>query len=117
MDLIIIRDLAVSCHVGVPDLERASPQRLLISLEIGHDLSTAAGSDDLAKTIDYSQVCRGLTHFGEGRTWKLIETLAVDIANWLQDEFSVQTVTVEIKKFVVPDAEYVAVRLTRNFGS
>src|SRR5207248_616236 len=88
MDKIIISDLAVFCRVGVPDEERAKPQRLLISLEMLRDLSTAAVSDDLTKTIDYYALTRRVLGFGEGRSWKLIEALAADIANMVLNEFA-----------------------------
>lgn len=114
MDTILIRDLTVFYHVGVTDLEREKPQRLLISVEIAHDFNPAAASDDLEQTIDYFAVCQRLLKFGEGRSWKLIETLARDIARLLCDEFRATSSTVEVQKFIVPEARYVAVRVTRN---
>lgn len=115
MDRIKISDLAVHYHVGVPDEERSTAQRLLLTLEIGADFSEAAGADDISKTIDYDRVSRRLLKFGEGRSWKLIETLAVEIAEMLRREFGAKSVTVEIKKFVLPDAAYVSVRVSRQF--
>ena len=116
MDKIIISDLEVFYRVGVPDAERAKPQRLLISVEVTRDLSAAAASDDLSQTIDYDAVTRRLIKFGEGRSWKLIERLAVDIAEMVLAEFAPGTVSVEVKKFVLPEARYVAVQLTRPAG-
>jgi 7,8-dihydroneopterin aldolase/epimerase/oxygenase len=113
MDTIIIRDLAVAYHVGVTEAERAQPQRLLLSLEIGRDLAAAADADDLSQTIDYYAVCQRLLHFGEGRKWKLIETLAYEIAALVRTEFLATAVSVEVKKFVITEAAYVAVRVAR----
>ena len=113
MDTIIIRDLAVAYHVGVTEAERAHAQRLLLSLEIGRDLAAAADADDLSQTIDYYAVCQRLLHFGEGRKWKLIETLAYEIAALLRTEFLATAVSVEVKKFVITEAAYVAVRVAR----
>lgn len=116
MDSIIISDLEVHCRVGVPDEERAQPQRLLISVEMERDFTRAAAGDDLRETIDYDAVSRRLLAFGEGRSWKLIETLAADIAGVILTEFRAARVTVEIKKFIVPEARHVAVKLTRTAG-
>ena len=113
MDQIVISDLEVFVHVGVTEAERAKPQRLLLTVEMSHDFKTAAASDDLADTINYDAVARRLVRFGEGRSWKLIEKLAADIATLLLGEFSPKTVSVEVKKFIIPAARYVAVRLTR----
>ena len=65
MDKITICDLEVFYRVGVPDRERAQTQRLLLTVEIMREISSAATSDDLAATIDYDAVaqrllCRGV---------------------------------------------------------
>jgi dihydroneopterin aldolase len=51
--------------------------------------------------------------FGEGREWKLIEKLAADIAAAILAEFQPQSVSVEVKKFIIPEARHVAVTLTQ----
>ncbi len=113
MDAIVISDLEVSYSVGVTEAERANPQRLLVTVELSLDFQSAANSDDLAETINYDAVCQRILHFGEGCHWQLIETLAVDLAQMLLDEFSPRAVNVEVKKFVIPQARYVAVRVRR----
>jgi dihydroneopterin aldolase len=113
MDQISLCDLEVSCRVGVTEAERAQPQRLLISLEIMCDCRRAAASDRLADTIDYYTVAQRLLGFGRDRQWSLIETLASDIAQLVLDEYRASRVTVEVKKFAIPQARHVSVRLTR----
>src|SRR4051812_12913040 len=76
VDVIRICDLEVSYRVGVPDAERARPQRLLLDVRMEHDFRPAAATDDLTKTIDYFAVAQKLLKFGQGREWKLIEKLA-----------------------------------------
>ena len=114
MDKIIISDLEVFYQVGVTEAERSQPQRLLVTVEMLHDLTAAAARDNLADTIDYAAVCARLLHFGNGCHWELIETLAAEIATLLLEEFSVKTVFVEVKKFILPQTRYVAVSLTRS---
>ncbi len=113
MDTITVQDLEVRYCVGVPAAERAQPQRLLLTIVMEHDFSAAAATDDLARTIDYFAVSRRLLRFGDGRSWRLIETLAVEIAELLRSEFGVARVTVEVKKFILPETRWVAVRVTR----
>jgi len=113
MDTIIISDLEVFYQVGTTDQERAKPQRLLISLEMQHDFKPAIASDNLGLTIDYYSVCQRLLSFGETCEWQLIETLAHDIAELLLKEYRPKAVTVTVKKFVIPQAQFVAVSLTR----
>jgi FolB domain-containing protein len=114
MDTILIEDLEVWYHVGVPDEERARPQRLLLTVAMAHDFAAAAAGDDLTRTIDYYAVSRRLLSLGEGRSWRLIETLAEDVALLVLAEFGAAQVSVEVKKFILPEARHVAVRITRQ---
>ena len=113
-DKISIVDLEVFYRVGVPDAERAQPQRLLLTVELESDFTAAAKSDGIADTIDYYAVTQRLLKFGEGREWKLIEKLASDIADTVLKEFKPQSVFVEVKKFIIPQARYVSVCLSRQ---
>ncbi len=114
MDKISICDLEVFYHVGVPPEERAKPQRLLLTVEMQQDCAAAAAADDLAQTIDYHAVCQCLLGFGSDCHWELIETLAVDIAQMVLTDFGAKAVSVEVKKFIIPQARHVAVAVTRS---
>lgn len=114
MDSILISELEVQFRVGVPDAERAQPQRLLISLELDHPFTQAAATDDLTHTLNYDAVCGRVRALGEGRSWKLIETLAVEIAETIRKEFKPARVRVLIKKFIIPGTQFVAVRVERG---
>jgi dihydroneopterin aldolase len=111
---ISIVDLEVFYHVGVPDEERLQPQRLLLTIEMESDFSTAAKTDAIADTIDYFAVSQRLLKFGDGKSWKLIEKLAADICDMILGDFKPAAVSVEIKKFVIPQAHYVSVMLKKS---
>jgi FolB domain-containing protein len=114
MAKICIVELGVLYRVGVPDDERARPQRLLLTVEMESDFSAAAQTDSIADTVDYFAVSQRLLGFGEGRSWKLIEKLAADICEMILAEFKPQSVTVEVKKFPIQQARHVSVSLTRS---
>jgi FolB domain-containing protein len=114
MSKISIVDLEVHYCVGVPDEERAQPQRLLFTIELTADFTSAILTDRVSKTINYYDVCQRLLKFGENRSWKLIERLADNIASDLLTQFKPESVTVEVKKFVIPQARYVSVTVTRS---
>jgi dihydroneopterin aldolase len=114
MSHISIVDLEVFYRVGVPDAERAKPQRLLLTVEMESDFSKAAKTDSIADTIDYFAVSQRLLKFGDAKSWKLIEKLAADVADAILSEFKPQSVTVEVKKFVIPQARHVSVIVTRK---
>src|SRR5438105_15811065 len=113
MDKIIICDLEAFYRVGITEEERARPQRLLFTVEMAHDFTAAAARDNLAETIDYAAVSERLLHFGDDSHWELIETLAADLAAMILDQFSPKQVSVEVKKFSVPQARFVAVQVVR----
>jgi len=110
---ISIVDLEVFYHVGVPDAERAHPQRLLLTIELTSDFSATAKSDSITDTINYFAVTQQLLKFGTGREWKLIEKLAADIADTMLKDFKPQSVSVEVKKFIIPQARYVSVQIKK----
>ena len=111
---ISIVDLEVFYSVGVPDAERARPQRLLLTVEMDFDFSAAAKTDAIADTIDYFAVSQHLLKFGESRSWKLIEKLADDVADLVLSGFKPQSVFVEIKKFPISQVRHVSVSLTKQ---
>jgi dihydroneopterin aldolase len=111
---ISIIDLEVFYRVGVPEAERVKPQRLLLTVEMGFDFSAAARSDNIRDTIDYFAVSQRLLKFGEGHSWKLIEKLAADIADMVLSEFKPERVTVEVKKFPIPEAHCVSATVTQK---
>ena len=103
--------------MGVPGDERARPQRLLLTIEMEFDFSAATKTDSIADTIDYFAVSQRLLRFGEGKNWKLIEKLAADISEMILSEFRPKTISVEVKKFPIPQAKQVSVSLTRMRGN
>lgn len=113
MDYITISDLEVQYRVGITEAERAQPQRLLITVVMEQDCALAASSDELSDTIDYYAVAQEILRFGDDCHWELIETVASDIAAMVRDDFKAPRVTVEVKKFPIPQAQHVSVRLTR----
>ena len=114
MSRIAIVDLEVFYCVGVPDEERAQPQRLLLTVELNLDFESASVSDRIEKTIDYHEIVQDLLAYGEGRSWKLLEKLVANVADRIMTQYRTQSVAVEAKKFVIPQARYVSVAVSRS---
>jgi dihydroneopterin aldolase len=113
-DHIHIEQLVLNARVGVTEAERSKSQPVAISLTFWPRHPLVDLADDLQNTINYSQVCDEVKEFARGRADKLIETLADRLAAHLLARFAIQRITIEVRKFVRPDAEFVAVTLTRN---
>jgi FolB domain-containing protein len=114
MSKITIADLEVAYCIGVTEEERAKPQRLLVSVDMTFDFSSASVSDRIEKTINYADLAQELFKYGDNRNWKLLERLVANISDHILAKYKPQMVTVEIKKFTIPQARYVSVSLTRT---
>jgi dihydroneopterin aldolase len=114
MSFITIVDLEVFYRVGISEEERAKPQRLLLTLDIKFNFSSAAVSGRIGRTIDYYEVTQRLLKLGETRSWRLIESVATDVAEKILSDFHPENVTVEVKKFSIPEVRYVSASLTKQ---
>jgi dihydroneopterin aldolase len=113
-DTIHIEQLALEANIGVPDVERAQPQRLVFSITLGPQNDFSGLDDNLERTVDYAAVAEVVKTFVAARAVKLIETLADETAMHLLAQFPIREVSVEVRKFVVPGTQHVAVRVTRS---
>jgi dihydroneopterin aldolase len=114
-DLIRIVDLEVWTRIGVPEEERAQPQRLLVTVTISAgDLGPAARADDVGLTINYADVAARVKEFAAAQPRKLLETFAAGIADDLLAVFPMRRIHLEVKKFVLPEARHVSVELERD---
>jgi phosphoglycolate phosphatase len=108
-----IRRQRVPVRVGVPDEERAVEQEVEISVTMTPARRFAGAGDSLERTVDYFAVSERVRAVAREKERKLIETLADDIAAMVRAEFAVARVEVEVRKFILPDTECVAVRMAR----
>jgi dihydroneopterin aldolase len=113
-DKIHICELEIFARVGVSDEERAEPQRLTLNISLWPRASFRDLADDVSRTIDYSVVCAESRRVAGARANKLIETLADQIADHLLRTFPTRQVSVELRKFALPDAQYAAVIVNRT---
>ena len=79
-DVITLSGLRAVGNHGVYDFERASTQDFIADLTLYVDTRSAASSDDLADTVDYSQVAEDAVAVMTGPAVFLIETLASRLA-------------------------------------
>jgi dihydroneopterin aldolase len=112
-DQIHIEQLEVFGRVGVTENERAAPQRLTLSIRVWPKERFEDLRDDISRAVNYSAICAAAREFVSERSDKLIETLAADMASRLLKIFPIRAVRIELRKFVLPDAQYVSVTVTR----
>ncbi len=114
--IIEIRGLELKARVGVPDGERADPQRLLLDLRFAATDQPPDLGDEISRTVDYHAVALRVAAIVEERPRKLIETLADELTGTLLSEFRLRWIEVAIRKFILPNAEWVSVTIRRQAG-
>lgn len=112
IDCIHIEQLEIHARVGVPDSERVQAQRLTLNITFWP--KSSGPRDNIADTVNYSEVAASLKQFVAQRDYRLIETLAEEAAGHLLAHFPLRKVAVEVRKFVLPDADHVSVTVIRE---
>lgn len=113
-DEIHVVELELMATVGVPEEERAQPQRLVANVILQPARGFSGLGDDLARTVDYAAVCESLKILVAARRDRLIETMAHEMAEHLLRHFDLRRVELELRKFVLQGTRYVAVRVVRE---
>ena len=109
MDKIFIHALKTEAIIGIFDWERQVKQTVLIDLELGADIRTAALSDSIDDTLNYKALAKRVLSFVGASQFHLVEALAENIAMLILEEFGVAWVSVVLSK---PGA----VRSSRDVG-
>ncbi len=113
-DTILVEALELSSFIGVPDEERAAAQRLTVSLVLEPMRDFRALEDRIENTVDYFALSEFVKALSLARPRRLIETLAEEIAGELLTRFPLRSVEVELRKFILSDTQFVAIRLRRE---
>jgi dihydroneopterin aldolase len=116
-DQILIESLELSSFIGVPEAERASAQRLTVSLVLEPQRGFGELGDAIENAVDYFAVAEFVKALSLEHPRRLIETLAEEIAAALLARFSLHSVDVELRKFILSDTAYVAARIHRERGA
>ena len=106
--------LEVFANIGVPDEERASAQKLTFNITLWPIRKMNDLNDEIRGAVNYADVCVEVKKFVEPRKDKLIETMANDLAMCLLEAFQIRRIKVELRKYILPDVEFVSVTVTRE---
>jgi dihydroneopterin aldolase len=108
-----IADLRVPTRIGVPQPERADAQTIAFTVRFQILRSFRGLQDDIGQTVDYAAVAQQIRVAAQENRAQLVETLVSEVADRLIARFPLARVEVELKKYVLADAEYVSVRTVR----
>lgn len=111
-DVIRIAGLRLWARIGITASERALPQRIVADVWIWPLLRFEQMDDDLARTVDYAAVAEALENLAAQGERNLLETLARLGAEMILERFAARQVCVRMKKFPLPQADWVAAECT-----
>jgi dihydroneopterin aldolase len=98
-DRILLEGMIFWGYHGTLDAERELGQQFVVDVELRCDLRAAGQSDDLAATVDYSEVYRQTRAIVEGPPLRLTEAVAERIAAAVLEHHTlVQAVRVKVRK-------------------
>jgi 7,8-dihydroneopterin aldolase/epimerase/oxygenase len=116
-DKVLIQELKITASVGCGEEQRPTRQQLVLNIEIQYDGRVAAASYKLTDTIDYVKVARLITQLASEQEWPVIESLGERLCYGILESFSpAKTVCIQMRKFVICEAKWLAVEIYRERG-
>src|SRR5256714_11225590 len=116
MDRVELRGMSFQGRHGVRTAEREQPQEFKVDIELEADLAEAGRTDRLADTVDYTAVRAVAREVIEGEPRKLLESLALAIAQRVLALPRVESVSVRVAKrpASMQPIEAAAIRINRT---
>ncbi len=101
-DRIEIRDLELLVVCGVLEEEQTRKQPFRFEIDIYLDMTEAAATDDLAKTVNYGAVVQQIETDLGSANFELLERMASRVAQLVLEDPNAQSVTVTARKVRPP---------------
>lgn len=98
MGKILLEGIEVMVRIGLLEEELYAPQDLLLSIEIEHDFSKVATTDEVEDGIDYRDIVDHAREFSQGYDGKTLEKYASLLAEDLKKKFGAQRVRLSVDK-------------------
>ncbi|MFB6290990.1 MAG: dihydroneopterin aldolase [Candidatus Bipolaricaulia bacterium] len=98
MDKIKINDLSIRTIIGTEGYEREDEQEVIVNLTLFVEDIKAGDTDELRDTVDYSKLKNEIYGTVKDSEFKLIESLAEEIAGIALDYVGVARTKVSVQK-------------------
>ena len=112
---VFVRDLTLTCRIGVHAHEHKAPQRVRINVDMWVHKSPAQINDDITEVVSYEDIVSGIERLVTKVHIKLVETAADRIALLCLEDRRVAKVRVRVEKLdVYTNAAGVGVEIERS---
>ncbi|NBI13855.1 dihydroneopterin aldolase [[Haemophilus] felis] len=97
-DRIFIEQLIVFAQIGVYEWEQQIKQKLIFDIEMQWDCEKASLTDDLQFCLNYAAVSEAIIQYVESKPFLLIERVAYEVADLIQQQFGVKWLRLKLSK-------------------
>jgi 7,8-dihydroneopterin aldolase/epimerase/oxygenase len=111
---LFVRDLVLTCRIGVHPHEHAHPQRVRLNLDLGVIDQGAPEGDALAAVVDYERLVERVRASTAAGHVNLVETLAERLAALCLEDVRVRSARVRVEKLdALADVAAVGIEIER----
>lgn len=115
MDVIFLQNFRIKAMIGLYPWEKKVAQLIELNLEIALPAYSAAFTDDIADTLDYSVIAERIKFTLSDKHFMLLEALAEHIAQLILTEFKSPQVKVSVAKLgIIQGIEKLGVCIVRK---
>jgi len=115
MDVIFLQNFRIKAMIGLYPWEKKVAQLIELNLEIALPAHSAAFTDDIADTLDYSVIAERIKYTLSDKHFMLLEALAEHIAQLILTEFKSPQVKVSVAKLgIIQGIEKLGVCIVRK---
>ena len=115
-DQISIQQLRCLATIGVTDAERQQQQALVFDVRFEVNAQQLAQHDAIHLTVNYAEMCQVIDAYCQQHSFKLIETMAEKLSQYLLDRFRLSQIalTIHKKPFDLPQLNAVSIHVERS---
>lgn len=114
---VFVRDLEVMASLGIYEVEKQKPQRVIVSIDLAVKEGKAAIGDDISNVVSYEIVVKKVEAIVAAGHINLVETMAELIATACLKDRRVVAARVKIEKpDIIPNARSVGIEIERQRG-
>ncbi len=113
-DRLFLHGITAQCRLGVHEWEQAAAQTVWIDVEVEIDASRAARRDDVRDAVDYATLVERLKRAAEARPYRLMETLAQELAAAALKEAGTPRAKIRVTKRALPGIDAATVEVERT---
>jgi 7,8-dihydroneopterin aldolase/epimerase/oxygenase len=98
-DYLFFEGMSIDCIIGLAEWERMVKQTVVLDLKLGVNIANVAAKDQVDEgDLDTKRLSKRLRAFVEESQFRLIETLAENLASLILEEFPVTAVELRLSK-------------------